>query len=76
MATTKETYKQLGLFEQQQLFNSYLDQAKDLLDDAIGSAEIESWAEANSCIEDFEACLTQARTLKELILSVIKTTKK
>ena len=76
MATPKETYAKLGLFEQQQLFNSYLDQAKDILEDAIGSAEIESWTETESCIEDFEMCLLQVRMLKELILSAVKTPKK
>jgi hypothetical protein len=76
VATPKSTLQGLNLFEQQQLFSSYLDQAKDLIDDAIGSAEIESWTEVESLVEDFEACLSQARVLKELILSAIKAPKK
>jgi hypothetical protein len=73
--TSIDTFKKLSAFEQQALFASYLDTAKELLDDAVGSAEIESHDEAEACLDDFEACMDQAAVLKDIIVNAIKAKK-
>ncbi len=75
MPTSIDTFKKLTRFEQQSLFVSYMEAAKDVLDDAIGSAEIESDDEAAACLEDFEACMSQANALKVLLVDGLKNKK-
>jgi hypothetical protein len=75
MPTPIDTLKKLSQFEQQSLFVAYVDTAKDLLDDAVGSAEIESFDEAAACLEDFEACMGQAAVLKDILVNAIKAKK-
>jgi hypothetical protein len=75
MATATTVFKTLTPFEQQTLFNGYIEQIKDMLDDALGSADIESYEEALSCLEDLDVCYAQATSLKDLIVNAIKAKK-
>jgi hypothetical protein len=75
MATPTTAFKALTPFEQQTLFNGYMEQVKDLIDDAIGSADVESYDEALACLEDLDVCYAQATSLKDLIVNAIKAKK-
>ncbi len=70
--TPGDVLKKLTPFEQQNLLNGYLDQVKDLIEDAVGSADVENFDEAESAIEDLEICFAQASSLKDIIINGIR----